>query len=430
MTRRSFALCFLLSSCASNPASGPNDASVVDAPDAAMLDVGPTDADVPGLARSLCDELGESFGATWVNCLGGDPLAHDLYASEYACLGLEELASEIARGWVAVDADALAACHARWRAGENCDDAISAFLTFGFRDARNAISQCDGALVARQELGEPCAAPRDCANDLDCFFEFFGSRCVGTCTPYQERGEACGVELPECAYPLVCRDPLCGPRRTIGDPCDEADTSDCYLADGWCDLDAGLCRAYTIASDGDACGSGTRCADPLLCLPLMDGTARCGASAGDGEPCRDDEDCAESLGCDRGVFPALGVCRPRVPLGESCGEVRCEDGLWCFDSLCVPPGELGEPCHSPFSGSRTSSCVPSLICDDEVCREPRYLGEACAAGVGLCVAGRCAEGRCAIRLDLGAPCATGDECRSGTCAEGRCVDSERCMEER
>lgn len=243
------------------------------------------------------------------------------------------------------------------------------------------LERCSMPLEGLKTSGQACGFQEMCAEGAYCA-NLRGSECRGTCTAYQEAGEACGDGL-YCLPPLGCKGGICAPPAELvsGDPC----TVSC--ADGH------ICDFYTCvveASAGETCDSDVPCGDGLECV---DGVCR--PLPLEGETCR--FRCADAtLRCD-----IDNVCRMLpTETGAACLEVSarfgvCGNYLACIDGTCRPAPGLGQTCDPETFSCRYGTCNPQT----ETCKVPPLLGESCdendflACGfIGLeCVEGRCAS---------------------------------------
>ena len=167
----------------------------------------------------------------------------------------------------------------------------------------------------------------------------------------------------------------------IGDAC--SDGNACVQVDGppvFCESNGvgQVCVAEQFLEGGDDCESFTD--------PSCDGTCAC----------------APWLVCG-GTSSTRPVCTdPRVPYGTPCradgdcgADSRCTcpiddgedaDGDTCASFVCQPYPAIGQPCWNGLDGKQH-----------------------CAAG------GRCDSNQCVAAKDLGATCASDDDCASGRC---------------
>lgn len=348
--------------------------------DAGMADAAPPhdgalrDADVRGFARDLCRELSTDYAATIVACWG-EPRAEETYASSYSCNGLEDLAEEIARGWLAYDAAAMDRCHAEWRAAVDCNPP---HRFVGGADARETVDACPGALVGQQEIDDPCTTTRDCVTGATCIR---GSDCIGLCRPFATLGEACDDDAT-CESPLLCLGSVCTAPGGLGDDCERGGDgwSICRADQLWCDPASNSCVALITAADGEACGLGAQCEDGLHCYGREDGTATCAVPTAAGGAC--------SL-----TYPTCDRKRRCVP-----------DGVSSTSGVCgrLAPGViLGERCDPPP--------------DFGIATGP------------FCAWGRCVGHICTARTPTRSACTMDFDCRSGSCVARHCVDPVACL---
>jgi hypothetical protein len=238
--------------------------------------------------------------------------------------------------------------------------------------------RCDAATsrcITRQGLAGTCSSTRDCS---------WGRACIaGQCAVRLGGGTACDAD-DACADSLRCVGGTCATPSRRGGRCDDAD--DCADVDARClalspdaatvchvgvvplgascELDAlcgpeGRCRGE--AGGRSICVPrlpvGTSCAQPNDCHDDLCVDDRCVAPAAAGGQCIDDRGCQSGLACAEGlcvplggagqacagsnlcapslVCGAEGTCVPRASVGAACVPLGCEDGLTCFDGVCV-----------------------------------------------------------------------------------------------
>lgn len=192
----------------------------------------------------------------------------------------------------------------------------------------------EGLVCGRSSLTciaeEPAPVGGDCSEQqcawgtyCDCT-DNRGFSCEGDwrCRPHRAEGEACGGEIGECGWGLLCDHPraVCVAPALEGEAC----------------VDMPL---------GPSASTNAGCVYLLVCVVDEAGAAEgvCTAPRALGEACFQGSDCrtgscdcpAESYRC---VGP--GVCVERAGAGESCaGQVRCLRELSCGDGVCIDDGD-------------------------------------------------------------------------------------------
>jgi hypothetical protein len=146
-----------------------------------------------------------------------------------------------------------------------------------------------------------------------------------------------------------------------------------------------------------------------------------------------------------------GSCVPPTPVGESCEEVGCEEGVgWCAGErsndagettrICLPiTRDLGDPCDvdapDPEHQCSTLNCAkdPAQNSDIFYCRHPAQVFDLCsgANAEAVCETGTHCEGSgCKVRIPDGeGPCKDHSDCAMGWCDKGasnRCGFSTTC----
>lgn len=183
-------------------------------------------------------------------------------------------------------------------------------------------------------------------------------------------------------------------------------------------FDPACVERWTSFVDGLSCEVPTLPSYDELC-PLYHGTLR------EGEECF-----MSSLGesdCDRGLFCIAHLCRDpsRTAFGRA-GEPcdlgnLCDEGLVCFDSLCLQLPGAGERCHA-------YTCNAESYCEDDVCRALPGPGERCDAGLCLAPSYCTFDAVDSVFVcqgasgDVGDPCSGHRQCQSGNCPAGFCEE--------
>jgi hypothetical protein len=140
----------------------------------------------------------------------------------------------------------------------------------------------------------------------------------------------------DCGKRLRCDVQECNDDRCTGvcaDPCAPSSDEGCggCGALSYCDYEINECRP--LPEEGKPCGSGSYCAEDLLCVtdPVDPTIALCTARGELGAACSGHNQ------CESGYCPA-GACTSLPGRGESCvGTRACDDGLQCdvTSNLCV-----------------------------------------------------------------------------------------------
>ena len=230
----------------------------------------------------------------------------------------------------------------------------------------NAFEACAGQCAPRKPAGAECQHDSDCAYTTGAVFcDFSGT--TGVCreltrAPKAGLGEPCSRNLEGATSLIVCRDELwcatlpngdpeadalgeCALPLAPGDPCLDGDD---VCTDGFCDTDAGACRAVTlVAKPGAACDK----AELSICDPTLglhcntSGTCDASGNGHEGALCYTGDlqwGCDPELYCakpDQATSNDPGNCRPLLADGAACtSSATCLSGN-CLDSVCG-----GRPC--------------------------------------------------------------------------------------
>lgn len=283
----------------------------------------------------------------------------------------------------------LGKCDAQAEENGPCSSALEC-TTGLWCDSSKAASFC--AIPLRTgKPGDVCSSSAPCGDGLACV--------GGTCKAPLSDGEACTV-ASQCSAASYC-DALrqvCSPRKAVGVACLSTleCTSDGYCIAGACtprielgkacvssvscvntarcDVTTGLCIARLGV--GDICTGPTDCSNdgaghPLICesfagrcAPRLTAAAQCDVS----DACPDSQYCSPTGGG--------SVCEvaPTAALGQSCGVIACQTGLYCGAGTCKKVGAEGETCNS------TAPCGTGLFCNSTIagtCAAKHAAGDTC-----------------------------------------------------
>jgi hypothetical protein len=243
----------------------------------------------------------------------------------------------------------------------------------------------------------------------------------------------CTAGRCEPSGPGVCP-ATCGTAGGEGAPCSAAP----------CDLRAGLRCLDNVCSKLHAvdqkCSSTSDCAVALFC----DGfTGKCAVRTFEQASCGATEECAPGLFCD--LSPQGGLCRKKIPQGQSCTAASaesiggaCVDGGVCkgfsFSKASVTPGTctaMGELGASCVASAQVTGCAGGLACSGGSCADKPVTGhcaqaDGCKDGVAYCDGSQCHPLKTA-----GVACAASPECASSFCdsSTGQCAEpSAACHE--
>jgi hypothetical protein len=267
----------------------------------------------------------------------------------------------------------------------------------------------DGACGAPQQLGEPCFADGECADDLHC------SLVDGTCQEFRQAGESCIFAETEEPVPspstLLLR---CAPGLTCS-PFEQVCVGPCS-------------RGYDCSTDAD-------CQEGMTCASRVDSRgswrSHCDAPHPEAGPCRFASDCVEGLTCEGSATfpPTEGECTPALADGAACFfDGECQSGI-CSNA--------SGSCTSPRANGL--ACARDLECQSEYCdlffgecAPMANPGEECASGLDR----ECADGWCNTPDFFSPSACTGENeeevCDSNTCSDPvsgfclECVVDEDC----
>jgi hypothetical protein len=195
-----------------------------------------------------------------------------------------------------------------------------------------------------------------------------------------------------------------------------------YCAAGSCTLK--IVQGNPCATDNQ-CGGGDHCVDGVCCnnvgscgachacnLPGSLGT--CAAVTAGTDPKNDCADQGAATCGNDGVCGSGGTCEKYAD-GTTCAAASCP----ALSSTLTKAGA----CGGGSCGQTTQSCGAYMCNGTTACRTT-------CAGDGDCSSGNyCAllpVGSCTTKLDLGAACGAGDQCKSTNCTDGFCCTSNAC----
>lgn len=252
----------------------------------------------------------------------------------------EMLFDAIEDGRVAIDEDALEACH--------------------MSEERESCAATD-LLVPQVADGEACLADLECVSGV-----CDETTCPGTCAARGDVGDGCMGD-GDCRTSLTCIAESCSELPALGEVCETK------CAEGWCDQGTCLERR----SVDEPCTDGTEC-ESFLCDR---DTQVCLAIPGPGDDCVGFE-------CQDGGRCWEDTCQEPQPVGSACDvTAQCARGLRCVEQSCVQILLPGEPCTD------TDHCARGTGCIDGRCRPLPDVGEACERPTG-CLRGICEDGTC------------------------------------
>ena len=314
---------------------------------------------------------------------------------------------------------------------------------------------------------DPARTLNVCTTGASCVATLGASRCVvdGTRDGRCRMGRrACGAGLG-CSSTSFCVSGIpagakCDPAGTLGvcvsaSTCRRTPDASRCLADGTrgarCRESSSRCDAGLVCNVNAVCVSGVPlggACDPSFVASVCNADASCVAASGEsrcvargirGGRCRDfSPSCDAGLGCDNRY-----VCVAAVRIGSPCDAARatnvCVVGASCGSAMgarrCVADGALSGACRWPGPrcdaglGCGRSFCVPEApvgaTCD------PDELVNVCAtdvrcvttAGASRCVANGTHGGSCrgtAPRCDVGMACGAGFTCRPAVAIGATC----------
>ena len=176
---------------------------------------------------------------------------------------------------------------------------------------------------------------------------------------------------------------------------------------------------------GDSCSTDDECTTGEYCGQVLGSGVCCPT----GETCCiDSQECPADKYCEGKHYGTIGICDPRLSLGETCRiERECIEGLYCADNVCAEEPALvriGQTCRYDTE-CETGNCGPMEEGSINIC---------CASGGTCCNANYpCPDGYECNGIDAiceqlqlksdGEMCSSGSECSSGNCQNGRCCPS-------
>jgi hypothetical protein len=311
------------------------DASVEASPEAGVFDVLSAEGsthDAPaaetaavdgGAGVAFCDETYGALRVAFEGCCTSGDTTTDQYKfidAIYVALTQDcesRLSSAIAKGRVAFDTTAAAACVTSFQ------QTIAAGVCWGN--------------ISTNQPGPP---------------EYGSSACTGVVTGLQAAGMPCAIDL-ECASGLTCvgwtgsTDGACTTPGTAGKPCEQAADagSALYIDYGFGSHPSCAAGAYCVTptckaqvASGAACTEDDECMTGMTCLLGHCATGGPSAEAG---ACDTKVDCVQGLYCapgDGGATP--GACLPREGQGGGC----TTSGDQCKGICVSPDGGAGGVC--------------------------------------------------------------------------------------
>jgi hypothetical protein len=226
----------------------------------------------------------------------------------------------------------------------------------------------------------------------------------------------------------------CGAVSSEGAPCSAAP----------CDLRAGLRCIDNVCSKLHAadqkCSSTSDCAIGLFCDNF---NSKCAVRSFEQASCAASEECAPGLFCD--VSPQGGLCRRKIPQGQSCTATSaeairgaCVEGSVCkgfsFSKASVTPGTCaaaGELSASCVANAQVTGCTDGLVCSGGACADKPVNGPCTQPGDCKNGVAYCDGSQCHLLKAEGAACAASSECAARFCdpGTGKCVEQSAACHE-
>jgi MYXO-CTERM domain-containing protein len=250
---------------------------------------------------------------------------------------------------------------------------------------------CEGtqnACVVRQVSCEPyacgpTACRTSCSTDSDCYQGYSCAESV--CLKKKDSGQLCR-EPKECISGFCVDGVCCAEPCTSGCNACAALLKESGTDDGQCGpAKYGLQHKNCLKTAPETCGHDGACDGTGGCRYHASGTA-CGDAVCEGfyakgQLCNGSSNCEPSG--DQGVDCRPYLCRPGSGCASACQiDDDCVGDYWCDAGVCVPEGDLGDPCTD------RRMCKPGRWCVDGVCCDTECTGqcEACdvAGKVGSC----------------------------------------------
>lgn len=185
------------------------------------------------------------------------------------------------------------------------------------------------------------------------------------------------------------------------------------------DLDLGCADIWVgTSSAGAACAPGI---GSFVCEPGTVCTLELSLCGSCSEAAELDEPCGGEVRCEVGAQCVDSVCTRRPLPGENCNTVPCVTGASCQDGICVgfQTVAVGDECD------QNRRCPYKASCRRGVCVESALLGEDCSDRA--CASGWCDDGTCAPFKAPGDPCSAPSECQSLVCDETCGEIARRCF---
>ncbi len=264
-----------------------------------------------------------------------------------------------------------------------------------------------------------CGSAGGCVDGVCC-----DSACGGACDACNLSGKLGTCSAVAAGQPgsPSCSPYKCGASGTCATTC--SGSGDCapgYFCDGTnhCTLQAGVGNA---CSGPGQCNAGLYCVDGVCCTTDCVGACQacsaakkgqgvngiCGPIAAGQDP---DAECADKPGstCDTtGSCDGNGKCALH-PAGISCGT----------GTSCAAGQETSYQCNGlgACQPAGSKSCAP-YQCNGSVCATGCTTDGECSGGY-FC---NTTTAKCALKLDSGATCTGGNQCKSSYCTDGVCCD--------
>src|SRR5262245_5225770 len=295
---------------------------------------------------AACMQLHEAGALRSVRCAGGAAADWRAWFGMDAC---EAYTQHIRDGQVAYHPEKFAACLAEY--DRPCDEAVS-----------NCAWEVLQGLVLD---GQHCQDTEVCGTYSGCF-NVGTATCGEVCIRFGVENETCGIycggttpclDVPACAFDLVCVNNVCVKTKAAGQTCGPSDPVTCSPL-LFCSADpanpgsTGTCQKKV---SGGPCHVDNDCPGPEFCLQSV-----CTVRRNIGQPCTDaPTGCASWTVCDSSTGSCVNAAKPGLPCANVPGTTS---NPWCVTGTCRD-GMTCVAYAGPGGSCQLADCAPGSSCD-------------------------------------------------------------------
>ena len=211
------------------------------------------------------------------------------------------------------------------------------------------------------------------------------------------------------------------PDQSVSDFCSDYAKAICQISSGVCNFEAAPCITFQT----DQCTTNVAAAQTATrmynqpngkaCIDALN--AAYGQNGGNPSTIDSATLLMVEAKCNKVVVGDVASDKACAGDNDCSGDLICAPLLGQSGSVCasVTKKNLGDICGDPGDQCQGSSYCAAQTGAAPQCVATPPVGGTCSSTIPCGASNRCVGGKCAARADLGATCATNDDCTSGFC---------------